>query len=102
MAAQTIVERVQERVKKHPDRVALRYKKSGAWTDVTWGDYGDVVRRAGKSLMALDYKHGDKIALLSNNRPTWHIVDFASMCLGGSTAAVYQTNSPEQVAYIVD
>ncbi|MEA2452998.1 MAG: long-chain acyl-CoA synthetase [Actinomycetota bacterium] len=102
MAASTIIERFHERVANHPDKVAMRYKDSGQWKDVTWRGYGDSVKRTAKSLLSLGYAHGDKIALLSGNRPEWHIVDVASMALGGATAAVYATNSPDQVAYIVD
>jgi long-chain acyl-CoA synthetase len=102
MAATTIIEKFHERVASHPDKVAFRYKASGQWKDITWRGYGDTVKKVGKSLLSLGYQHGDKIALLSGNRPEWHIVDVASMALGGATAAVYTTNSPEQVAYIVD
>ncbi|MDQ3877501.1 MAG: AMP-binding protein, partial [Actinomycetota bacterium] len=100
--AQTIVECFHDRVRTHPDKVALRRKENGNWVDITWRDYGGVVRSVGKSLLALGFAHGDKNSLLSGNRPEWHIVDVANMSLGGATAAVYQTNSPEQVAYIVD
>src|SRR5918994_4175704 len=58
--------------------------------------------RVRKSLLSAEYGHGQKIAILSNNRPEWHIADVASMCIGGASAAIYQTNSPEQVRYIVD
>ncbi|HYI43870.1 MAG TPA: long-chain fatty acid--CoA ligase [Actinomycetota bacterium] len=99
--AQTIVERFFERVAEHPDKVALRHKAGGAWKDITWRGYGDLVSKSAKSLMSLGYGHGDKIALLSGNRPEWHVIDVASMAIGGATAAIYSTNSPEQVAYIV-
>ncbi|MDQ3940885.1 MAG: long-chain fatty acid--CoA ligase [Actinomycetota bacterium] len=80
----------------------MRYKKNGTWTDITWREYGDHVRQAAKGLMALGFGHSEKISLLSNNRPAWHIADVAAMSLGGATAAIYTSNSPEQVAYIVD
>ncbi len=102
MAASTIIERFHERVGNHPEKVAFRYKKSGEWADVTWREYGDTVKKVAKSLLSLGFQHSDKIALLSGNRPAWHIADVAAMSLGGATAAVYTTNSPEQVAYIVD
>ncbi|MEA2517868.1 MAG: long-chain acyl-CoA synthetase, partial [Actinomycetota bacterium] len=102
MAASTIIQRFHERVANHPDKVAMRYKDSGQWKDITWRGYGDTVKKVARSLLSLGYQHGDKIALLSGNRPEWHIVDVASMALGGATAAVYATNSPEQVAYIVN
>ena len=102
MAASTIIERFHERVAEHPEKVAFRYKKDGNWTDVSWREYGDTVKKVAKSLLSLGFKHSDKISLLSGNRPAWHIADVAAMSLGGATAAVYTTNSPEQVAYIVD
>jgi len=100
--AQTIIERFHERVRNHPDKSAFRYKKDGGWADLTWRDYGDTVRRAGKSLLSLGFGHSDKISLLSANRPEWHMTDVTAMSLGGATAAIYATNSPEQVAYIVE
>ncbi|MDQ3957107.1 MAG: long-chain fatty acid--CoA ligase [Actinomycetota bacterium] len=101
MPAQTIIERFNERVSNHPDAVALRYKVAGAWQDITWGGYGDAVRRTGKALMAQGVKHSDKMSLLSLNRPEWHIADIACLSIGAATAPIYVTNSPEQVAYII-
>ncbi len=101
MAAATIVERFFERVAEHPDRVALRYKSGDAWRDITWRDYGLRVEQAAAALIAAGFEPGDRIALLSANRPEWHVIDLACMTVGGATAAIYVTNSPEQVAYIV-
>ncbi len=101
MPAETIIGRFNERVRSHPDKVALRYKDAGDWKDITWRDYGDTVKRAAKGLSALGFKSGDKMSLLSGNRPEWHFADVACLSLGGATAPVYTTNSPEQVGYIV-
>lgn len=99
--AETIIERFHERVRSHPDKVALRYKPDGSWRDVTWADYGRTVRRAAKGLSTLGFTPGDRMALLSSNRPEWHFADIACMSFGGVTAPIYTTNSPEQVAYII-
>jgi long-chain acyl-CoA synthetase len=99
--ATTIIERFNERVRNHPDKVALRYKSGGEWRDITWRGYGDAVKKAAKSLLSLGFRHSDKIALLSGNRPEWQIADVAAMSIGGAAAAIYTTNSPEQVAYII-
>jgi long-chain acyl-CoA synthetase len=101
MAVSTIVGRFLERVTDHPDRVALRYKSGGRWHEITWRGYGENVRRAAKGLLALGFEPGEKTSLLSGNRPEWHFADLACMTLGGVTAPIYATNSPEQVAYIV-
>jgi long-chain acyl-CoA synthetase len=99
--ASTIIERFGEHVRNRPDKVALRYKSGGEWRDITWRDYGEAVKKAAKSLLSVGFQHSDKIALLSGNRPEWHIADVAAMSIGGATAAIYATNSPEQVAYII-
>ncbi|HYP23169.1 MAG TPA: long-chain fatty acid--CoA ligase [Actinomycetota bacterium] len=101
MPAETIIEKFQERIAEHPDAVALKYKSGGAWKDITWRDYGDRVRRAAKGLIAQGLGHGDKMSLLSLNRPEWHVADVACLSIGAATAPIYVTNSPEQVAYIV-
>ncbi|MDQ3951814.1 MAG: long-chain fatty acid--CoA ligase [Actinomycetota bacterium] len=101
MPAETLIETFQERIAAHPESVALRYKSGGAWKDITWRDYGDRVRRAGKALMAQGVKHGDKMSLLSLNRPEWHVADIGCLSIGAATAPIYVTNSPEQVAYII-
>jgi long-chain acyl-CoA synthetase len=101
MGAQTIIARFLERVEANPEGVALRSKTGGRWLDITWRGYGETVRRAGKGLIAIGLEDGDKMSLLSSNRPEWHFADIACMSVGGVTAPIYTTNSPEQVAYIV-
>ncbi len=112
MPATTIIARFHERVRTHPEKVALRYKDLGAssagsqdvdsWHDITWREYGDAVKKVGKALHTLGFKPGDKMALLSGNRVEWHFADIGCLSFGGATAPVYATNSPEQVAYIVE
>ena len=102
MAAETIIELFWERTRTTPDKVALRHKSGGEWRDITWRDYGQRVRRVGKALLAHGFRPGDKMSLLSKNRPEWHIADIACLSVAGATAPVYTTNSPEQVQYIVD
>jgi long-chain acyl-CoA synthetase len=99
--ARTIVERFTEHVLNNPDKVALRYKSDGGWREITWSGYGEQVRRAGKGLLALGFVPTTKMALLSRNRPEWHIADVACLSIGGTTAPVYVTNSPEQVRHVV-
>jgi long-chain acyl-CoA synthetase len=101
MSGRTIVSKFLERVASHPDKGALRYKESGEWKDISWRDYGEAVRRAGKGLLSLGLNAGDKMSILSSNRPEWHFADIGCMSIGGVTAPIYVTNSPEQVAYII-
>ena len=98
--AETIVDRFWERVETHPDKVSLRRKSQGNWQDITWRDYGALVKKAAKGYLAQGFGHSDKMSLLSLNRPEWHVADIACLTVGGATAPIYVTNSPEQVAYV--
>ncbi len=102
MAPQSIVELFWDRTTSSPNKSALRYKSGGAWVDISWSEYGSLVERAGKGLISLGFSPSDKMSLLSKNRPAWHVADMACLSVGGATAPVYTTNSPEQVAYIVE
>lgn len=44
---------------------------------------------------------GDRVAILSENRPEWPIADFASLVLGAVTVPVYSTLTPQQTGYIL-
>jgi long-chain acyl-CoA synthetase len=46
-------------------------------------------------------KLGDRVAIISNTRPEWLIADLAIQSLGGVTVSIYQTLTPEDVAYIL-
>jgi long-chain acyl-CoA synthetase len=44
---------------------------------------------------------GDRVAILSENRPEWTIADFASLLIGAVTVPIYATLTSEQTAYIL-
>ena len=44
---------------------------------------------------------GDRVAILSENRPEWTIADFASLLIGAVTVPIYATLTAEQTAYIL-
>lgn len=98
---QTIIEMFWQRVRTHPDVVALRYKSGERWESISWEEYGDAVRRVAKALMSMGFGQGDRMSLLASNRPEWFVADLACMSLGGTTAPIYATNSPRQVAYVI-
>ncbi|HSL18211.1 MAG TPA: long-chain fatty acid--CoA ligase [Methylomirabilota bacterium] len=51
------------------------------------------------ALTGLGVVRGDRVMLLSDNRPEWHLVDFATLSLGAVDVPVYGTLTPEQIAY---
>lgn len=101
MAVNSVPAMFQERVRKYGDRVFMRQKVDGAWRDVSWKQQGDRVRRLAKGLLALGVAKGDRIAILSENRPEWAAADLAILSVGAADAPIYATNTPDQCSYVV-
>ena len=70
---------------------------SVAWT---WKEVAGKVRRIAGGLAGLGLGKGDTIAMMLNNRPEFIPCDLAAVSLGGVPFSIYQTSSPEQIAYV--
>ena len=90
------------RARTTPERVALRVKELGVWREITWLEYADNVRLVAGMLHACGVRAGDHVAIISDNRPEWLYADLASQCLGARSVGVYQTNPPNDLAYILN
>jgi len=77
-------------------------KKEGAYVPISTGEFGDAVRELCLGLNSLGFRAGDKLCLLSENRPEWVMTDFATLCAGGLTVPIYTTLVPDQIQYIID
>jgi long-chain acyl-CoA synthetase len=95
--ALTLAEALARTVRSHPDRVALRMK--GGETELTFSDYGKRVERFALGLRELGLGQGDSFALMLINRIEFHIADAAAMSLGATPFSLYQTLTPDQIAY---
>jgi long-chain acyl-CoA synthetase len=82
------------------DRVAVRTKDDEV--SLTWGQLNERVDALAGGLAALGVKRGDNVALMLSNRPEFHIADLAVMTLGATPFSIYQTYSPEQIAFLID
>ncbi len=80
-----------------PSRVALRTR--GGEIEITWGEYGEQVDRVALGLRALGLERGQTFALMLANRPEFHVADSAALSLGATPFSLYQTLTPEQIAY---
>lgn len=71
------------------------------WSPITWGEYGQTVEQAARALMTLGMNKADAVCIFGFNRPEWCVMDLASMMAGGMSAGIYQTNSPDEIEYIL-
>ncbi|MCW4355394.1 long-chain fatty acid--CoA ligase [Hoyosella sp. YIM 151337] len=74
----------------------------GNWTDVTSKEFAEQVTKVAKGLIALGVSQGDRVALLSNTRYEWVLLDYAIWTAGGVTVPIYATSSPDQVSWILE
>ncbi|MDP0398611.1 AMP-dependent synthetase/ligase [Tsukamurella strandjordii] len=78
----------------------LRPTGSG-WQPVTAAQFNEQITAIGKGLIARGVGNGTRIALMSPTRYEWAALDFANWAVGGSTVAVYESNSAAQVEHIL-
>jgi len=86
---------------RHNKADALNYKVRGEWIHIPAPEFVQRVRHVALGLAALGIKAGDRIALLSENRPEWSITDLAILSLGAVNVPIYTTQAVDQVEFIL-
>ena len=83
------------------DAPALRWCEHEQWRDLSYREVAAQVAAVAGWLEARGIGSGDRVGILSENRPEWAIVDYAALCLGATTVPVYPTLPTDQVAHIL-
>ena len=99
LEARTMCEAFQTTAAERAEDVALR--TLGGATTITYGEYAGRVRQLAAALHRLGVRHGDTVGLMLTNRPEFHLIDNAAMHLGATPFSIYNTSTPEQIAYLV-
>lgn len=82
------------------DRACL-VKKEGKWVPILWKDYHAQVLGIYHALQKLELTKGERVCILSNTRAEWNMVDLACLAAGIVAVPIYQSNTAEDVAYIL-
>jgi len=80
---------------------ALRCKAHGQWHTYTHAELLRKVTHAGLGLKRLGVRRGDRVAILSENRPGWAIADYACLCIGAPDVPIYPTLPANQIRFIL-
>jgi long-chain acyl-CoA synthetase len=80
----------------------LKHKQGGVWRDISSAELKRAVEEFSMGLRALSLQKGERVAILSENRPEWAITDLACLCAGAVDAPIYATLTPQQVLYILN
>src|SRR2546421_9306182 len=79
----------------------MMHKHAGNWTSISSRElYRDVLGVA-SALEQWGIRKGDRVGILSENRPSWAVADFASQLVGAVVVPIYGTLTSEQTAYIL-
>src|ERR1700753_494322 len=81
---------------------AVRYKDGDAWVDRSFQEVFEIVKPLALGLVALGIENGARASILGNTRPEWTYFDYAALSIGATVVPIYQTNSPEECAYVLE
>ena len=89
----------QRTVDRYGDEIAIRSEEEGV--ELTWDEVSGRVRAIAGGLNSLGVERGESVAMLLGNRSQFIPCDLAIASLGAVPFSIYQTSSPEQIAYVV-
>ena len=84
-----------------PDFVGYARPQGQGWADVTNAEFLDEVQRLARGFIAHGIGTGDRVGIMSRTRYEWTLVDFALWTAGAVPVPIYDSSSPEQVAWIL-
>jgi len=86
----------------HNFPIGIAGKKNGKWTHYSTNEYAEIVDNISYGLLKQGIERGDKVAIISTNRPEWNFADFGASQLGCVTVPMYPTISDSDYKYILN
>jgi len=83
------------------DRVVVMHRQAIQWVSISSSEFYRNVIGVARALQSWGIAKGNRVAILSENRPEWTFADFACLLIGVVVVPVYTTLTNEQVAYIL-
>ncbi|MDQ2756433.1 MAG: AMP-dependent synthetase/ligase [Actinomycetota bacterium] len=84
-----------------PQKVVFARRAGAGWADVTAAQFKRDVDALARGFIASGIAVGDRVGLMSRTRYEWTLVDYALWSAGAVTVPIYETSSPDQVAWIL-
>jgi long-chain acyl-CoA synthetase len=96
----TLVDVFRVRAAEAGSRPAMLVKQGGAWRKIGWDEVAAKARAIAAGLAAAGVAPGDRVAILSENRPEWALADLGILSAGAVSVPIYATNLAKQCEYI--
>ena len=91
-----------EAIARHNKPDAVSEKRDRQWIQISAAEFVRRVRHIALGLRELGIKAGDRVALISENRPEWSIADLGILSAGAVTVPIYTTQSVDQIKFILN
>ena len=90
-------------LEKYPNQdTALACKREGSWLKVSIQEYVEQTNNMSYGMLKMGIKPGDKVGIVSSNRPEWNMLDFAIMQIGAISIPIYPTISQDDYRHILN
>lgn len=93
---------IPQQLKLFPKPDALAYKQNGQWVSYSVQEVARIVNEMSLGLRKLGISKGDRVAIISPNRPEWNFVDFGLQQLGAISVPMYPTISEKEFRFIFE
>lgn len=97
-----LVEMFQWRVQRSGSHPALWFKQRGRFRFIHWKEFSERVARIALALDQIGVRKGDRVAILSENRPEWAFADLGILSLAAISVPIYPTSSVKDCHYILE
>lgn len=91
-----------EAITRHNKPDAVSEKRDDQWVHISAVEFVRRVRHIALGLVDLGIRPKDRVALISENRPEWSIVDLAILSAGAITVPIYTTQAIDQIRFILE
>ncbi len=98
LSAPNLVEAFRATVAANPGRVAARTPDDS--TAYTYAQLQEAAERLAAGFHGLGLRRGDTLGIMLVNRPEFHVIDIAALCVGATPFSIYNTSAPEQIEYL--
>ena len=84
------------------DKPYLWKKHDNDFKSLSWKEVQSLVKAVSRSLLDIGILKGDRVVILSENRPEWQIADLAIMAIGAITVPVYTTSTTQDYSHVIN
>ncbi len=102
MKVTRLFEFIRHQAENFPKNDALAAKENGSWRPYSTDDIIRLADEFSLGLLALGLKPGDKVAMISANRPEWNFADIGMMQIGVINVPIYTTLSESEIRFILN